>query len=183
MLVKAIERQAIAEIKENPKDIKTSEILSIFNVKMKELLNQDESGSSINAGFDGLVLLYDKSNQTIKFSSAQLPLFIIQDDKIEVIKGDRHSIGYRKSNKDFEFKEHTIDISNGSSLYISTDGYTDQTGGKKGFMFGKKRFEALLDTIHKLPLNEQKAIFEKNFEEYRGECDRKDDVTLIGLKF
>ncbi len=180
MLTKAIERQIIADIA--TKEISPAEILSIFNRSIKQLLRQDSSEAISNAGFDGAILYYNKKEKIVKFAGSETPLFIIQDDKLKIIKGDRHSIGYQKSKIDYEFKEHIIDVSKESVIYLTTDGYLDQTGGEKNFMFGKKRFKKLLEENYKNSFNKQKEVLIDGFYKYMGNKDKKDDLTVVGLK-
>jgi len=182
MLVKAIELSIVTEIKNSTKVIDTSEILSIFNRKMKELLNQEEKSSISNAGFDGQILYYNKKEKIIKFASARNELFYIQNNEINVIKGDRHSVGYKDSDLNYKFTEHVIDVSDETHLYISSDGYWDQLGGHKELSFGKKRLKAMLEKIKDNPMDEQKEEFMNALHEYQGDMDRQDDITVIGLK-
>ena len=78
---------------------------------------------------------------------------------LQVIKGDRHSIGYKDSNSDFKFTEHTINVDTNTTFYLSTDGYWDQNGGEKGLPFGKKRLKKLLDDIRNENMADQQEEF------------------------
>ncbi|NOR57580.1 MAG: SpoIIE family protein phosphatase, partial [Sulfurimonas sp.] len=183
MLVKALERQIVAKIN-NDKDIDVSPawILSYFNRTMKKLLQQENSDSISNAGFDGGIIYYNKKEKIIKFSGAEIPLFYLEDEELTKIKGSRQSIGYKRSDVNFEFKEHVIDVKDGMQFYLSTDGYLDQNGGEKDFPFGKKRFSALIEEHQTKSLTEQKKIFLDTIESYQGDEDRNDDLTLVGFK-
>jgi serine phosphatase RsbU (regulator of sigma subunit)/putative methionine-R-sulfoxide reductase with GAF domain len=183
MLVKAIERQVIAKINNDKNiDVSPAWILSYFNKTMKKLLKQENEDSVSNAGFDGGVIYYNKRENILKFSGAETPLFYIVDEELATIKGDRHSIGYKKSNADFEFKEHTIDLKEGMQFYITTDGYLDQNGGEKDFPFSKKRFSKLIQEHHQMNFSDQKKILLDTLERYQGDGDRNDDITLVGFK-
>ena len=183
MLVKAIERQVVAKI-ENDKNIDVSPawILSYFNRKMKKLLQQESADSISNAGFDGGILYYNKKDNIIKYSGAETPLFYLEDGELNIIKGSRHSIGYKKSDVKFEFKEHVIDVKNGMQFYLITDGYLDQNGGEKDFPFGKKRFASLIQENQKSSCVNQEKILLDTLRSYQGNEDRNDDVTLVGFK-
>jgi serine phosphatase RsbU (regulator of sigma subunit) len=182
MLVKAIERQIIANIKYGNEEISPASILSYFNKTIKHLLKQETEESISNAGFDGGILYYNKKEKTIKYAGANTPLFIIENKELRIIKGDRHSIGYKKSDANFVFQEYVIDANDGMSLYLTTDGYIDQNGGEKGFPFGKKRFESLILENHTLSFQEQREILIDNFSAYKQNEDRNDDVTVVGIK-
>jgi ABC-type amino acid transport substrate-binding protein/serine phosphatase RsbU (regulator of sigma subunit) len=182
MLVKAIERSIVLKIKHGNERVSPSDILSVFNKTMKHLLKQDSDESISNAGFDGAVIYYNKNDKIIRFAGAQLGLFYIEDDEIKTIKGSRHSIGYKRSDPDFEFKEHILHVRDMMQFYITTDGYIDQNGGEKGFPFGKKRFKNILMQHHKESMTKQKDIFLNTLSEYQGDEERNDDITLVGFK-
>lgn len=181
MLVKAIERQIMSNIHKD-KIISPAKILSIFNKSIKHLLKQESIDSVSNAGFDGGIIYYNKQEKIVKFAGAEIGLFYMEDEELKTIKGSRHSIGYKKSDANFEFSEHTIKAKEGMKFYISTDGYFDQNGGEKGFPFNKKKFTELIEnSSHKL-FKEQKVIFSETLSNYQGEEERNDDVTVIGFK-
>ena len=183
MLVKAIERQILSQVKHSSnKEISPAYMLKIFNKNMKYLLKQENSDSLSNAGFDGGILYFNKKEMIVKFSGAETPLFYTQDGNLKVIKGNRHSIGYKKSDASYEFKEHTIEVKKGMQFYITTDGYLDQNGGEKGFPFSKKRFSNIIKEYSSESFADQQEVFLEELYEYQGEEDRNDDVTLIGFK-
>ncbi|MBF0266438.1 MAG: SpoIIE family protein phosphatase [Gammaproteobacteria bacterium] len=183
MLVKAIERQLVSRIINTNEEVSTSKILSIFNKSVKHLLKQDNPDTTSNAGFDGGILYYNKSEKLIKYSGAETPLFIVYGEELKMIKGDRHSIGYKKSDTDYQFKEHSIEVTEGMKLYITTDGYIDQNGGDKGFPFGKKRFKQLVFDNHQEKMADQKEMLLYELDNYQGNSERNDDVTVVGIKF
>ena len=182
MLVKAIKEQIAADFQNSDREISPAEILTIFNRRMKRLLNQENSLSLSNAGFDGAILHYNKKMKIVTYAGAETPLFLIQDNEYKRIKGDRHSIGYKKSDTGYEFKDHIIDVSKETYVYLSTDGFIDQNGGEKGFPFGRKRFKKLLEENYELPFAEQRKRFINTIENYRGEAEKNDDMTVLGIK-
>jgi serine phosphatase RsbU (regulator of sigma subunit) len=184
MLVKAIERQIVATIKHNKDEIVSpGKLLGIFNRSMKHLLRQEDEYSVSNAGFDGSILYYNKKENIIKFSGAETPLFYIDEsNKLITIKGNRQSIGYKKCDSNFEFKEHTIEVKQGMQFYLATDGYLDQNGGDKGFPFGKKRFCNIINEYRNESFADQQEVLLDELALYQGDEDRNDDVTLIGFK-
>ncbi|MDB2563004.1 SpoIIE family protein phosphatase, partial [Sulfurimonas sp.] len=181
MLVKAIERQLMSNI-HNEEITSPAKILSIFNKSIKHLLKQESMDSVSNAGFDGGILYYNKKEKYITYAGAETPLFYVEDDRIQVIKGSRHSIGYKKSDINFEFTQHRIDVKNGMCFYLTTDGYLDQNGGEKGFPYAKKRFKALIEENHTKPMLNQEEIFLDKLNAYQGNEETNDDITIVGFK-
>ena len=183
MLVKAIEKQLISKINLESDDVSPAWILSYFNQSMKKLLKQETQDSISNAGFDGGVIYYNKKDGYIKYAGAETSLFYINEqEELKVLKGNHHSIGYKKSKIDYKFNEYFLHTQKGMKFYITTDGYIDQNGGEKGFPFGKKRFSRLLSEINSLPFKDQELILLEKLKSYQLDYERNDDVTVIGFK-
>jgi len=182
MIVKAIEKEIVAKLIKSDLDINPAIIMQYFNKSMRKLLRQDEKDSFANAGFDGGIMYINKKENIIRYAGSNTPLFVVQEDTLKVIKGDKESIGYKKSNPNYVFTMHEIVVKEETKIYVTTDGYLDQTGGEKGFLFGKKRFSKLIDYAHEKECFEQKKIFENSFDSYKQENEVKDDRTLIAFK-
>ncbi|MDM8517433.1 SpoIIE family protein phosphatase, partial [Desulfobacterales bacterium HSG16] len=95
----------------------------------------------------------------------------------------RQSIGYKRSDPNFDFTDYTIEIENGISFYMYSDGFKDQIGGTKRRSFGTRRLKDFLAEISTLPFEMQKMKLTEIFDAYQGENDRQDDVTFIGFGF
>ncbi len=182
MLVKAIEQQIIEDIIHRKEPVSPAEILSIFNKTMKNLLKQNDKNSVSNAGFDGGILYFNRKEHIIKFSGAETALCYIDDGIFKTLKGSRHSVGYKRSDPDFIFDEYVIEAKKGMRLYLSTDGYLDQSGGDKGFCLGRKKFRQAVESIQNKPMHQQQALLLSALTSYQGDYERNDDVTVIGIE-
>ncbi|RXJ66467.1 hypothetical protein CRV08_12675 [Halarcobacter ebronensis] len=183
MLVKAIERQITSKILNSQEEVSPGKILSIFNRSMKHLLKQEDNNSISNAGFDGGIIYYNKKESIIKFAGAEIPLYYIDENReYHMIKGSRQSVGYKKSDANFDFEDHIIKVKKDMQFYIATDGYVDQIGGKEGFSFNKKRFQKLIEEIKDESFADQQELLLDNLHEYQGDEIRCDDITLVGFK-
>ncbi|MEA2050774.1 MAG: SpoIIE family protein phosphatase [Campylobacterota bacterium] len=186
MIVKSVEREIVSQIHNN-KDMEVSPayIMKYFNKIMKILLKQDNPDSISNAGWDGGIIYYNKKEKIVKFAGAETPLFYIdKDGKLHTVKGNRYSVGYKKCDMDYKYKETIIEVEDGMKFYCTTDGYLDQNGGEKDFPFGKKRFSKLIESNYKEHMSLQKDIFIENMNRYESSVknnDRNDDMTLIGF--
>ena len=182
MVVKAIERQIIASLKYSNEPVSPAKMLQIFNTEMKSFLDQHDRSSLSNSGFDGQIVYYNKQKNILKIASARNEIFYIQENVLHSIKGDRQSVGYKDTPLDYEFSEHIIDLSKETSLYLFTDGYWDQIGGKRGFSFGKKRLKTLLQNIHTHTMADQQEELLYTLQEYQGDIENLDDITILALK-
>ena len=66
-------------------------------------------------------------------------------------------------------------------IFLASDGICDQIGGK-GISFGNKRLIEALEKQKNIAMNNQREEFIKIFLNYIGNYNRRDDVTLIGIK-
>ncbi|WP_338815388.1 SpoIIE family protein phosphatase [Bernardetia sp. Wsw4-3y2] len=134
-------------------------------------------------GMDLSICVYDSEKQTIDFVGAKNPLIYIQDNQLQEIKGTNASVGgafYKQ--KKIHFEKHTIDVSKPTTIYLYSDGYQDQFGGKKGRKFMKSKFKKLLFDNHQKTMEEQSKLFRTTFNKWKEDEDQVDDVLLIGLK-
>ena len=158
-----------------------AEILKKLNHFVKTSLQQDTDQAESDDGMDVSLCYLNIKEQTLTFAGAKLPLIYIHNDKLTVIKGDKQSIGYKRSDLNFNYTNHTVKLELGMSFYMYSDGITDQLGGEKRRMFGSKRFKNLLKANYKENFDRQLEIIMEAFHAYKGDEERQDDVTVIGF--
>jgi serine phosphatase RsbU (regulator of sigma subunit) len=94
---------------------------------------------------------------------------------------DKMPVG--KHDKDSKpFTQHTIDLQKGDLIYTLTDGMPDQFGGPKGKKLMYKQLKQLLISIAHLPMQEQHESLKTTLNNWKGDLEQVDDVTLIGIK-
>jgi serine phosphatase RsbU (regulator of sigma subunit)/tetratricopeptide (TPR) repeat protein len=162
-------------------------ILNLLHINIRLSLNQEENQS--RDGMDIALCVIDYKNNTIEFSGARNPMFFILNNELVQVRGDNMDIGGMQREKERRFNKQVIPIEKGMCLYLFSDGYQDQFGGKDRQKYMRKRFKEYLLEIHKLPMDEQRYVLEQNFEKWRdcGDgsgsiCDQIDDVLVIGLQ-
>jgi serine phosphatase RsbU (regulator of sigma subunit) len=156
--------------------------------KVRELVIEtfEKSESEVKDGMDISLLCFDRTNGQIHWSGANNPLWYILPGKEGVtpgvieVKADKQPIGkYAVLNP---FTTHTIEHVAGTVFYMYTDGYADQFGGPKGKKFKYKQLQELIEANVRLPFDQQAALLNKSFEEWRSKLDQIDDVCVIGLR-
>lgn len=136
----------------------------------------------VKDGMDVSFCVLDKENNIIQFAGAFTSLYLIRDNKIIEVKGDRYSVGMGNENEDNQFSSHFITVEPDDMIYIFTDGYVDQFGGPEGKKFKFRRFRHLLLSIHRLPLDEQQKQLKESIDEWCGNHEQVDDILIIGIK-
>ncbi len=159
------------------------DILKRLNFRLKTSLQQDSNHAQFDNGLDAAICWVNPSEKILTFAGAKLPLYYIHNEQMIIIPGDKQSLGYKRADLDFTFSTHTVKIEEGMSFYMSTDGLLDQPGGSEHFPFGTKRFRNVLMENHRYSFSEQSERLLKIFNEYRGESERLDDVTVVGFGY
>ncbi len=180
-LITMIAMSAIRRITIDEGCLDPAEILSRLNTVVKTSLHQDTDFASSDDGLDAAICYVNTESNTLTYAGARMKLTFIQDNRLTIIKGDRQSIGYKRSDPAFGFNNHTIQIQKGMVFYLYSDGITDQLGGEKQFPFGNRRIGDLLLAHHTRTFAEQQNIILNTYDEYKGNGEQQDDMTIIGF--
>ena len=167
------------EIVNSKKITKPGKILDLLRDKVINSLNQ-QYDNPLRDGMDISVINYNFSTKQVSFAGANNPLFLVHEGELTEIKADKMPIALY--DKMVSFSSNEVELQQGDCLYIFSDGFVDQFGGPKDKKFMKKRFKQLLIDNHNLPMDEQKELLDKAYEEWKGEGEQVDDVLVIGLK-
>ncbi|HTL83276.1 MAG TPA: SpoIIE family protein phosphatase [Bacteroidia bacterium] len=144
-------------------------------------LNPEGSDEQSKDGMDCVLCAYDFKKMIMEFSAANNPLWLIRDKQLQEFKPDKMPVGMHTDSM-APFSLQKIELKKGDIVYTFTDGYADQFGGPKGKKFKYKQLEETLLSICDLPMNDQKAILDKKFEEWRGNLEQVDDVCIIAIR-
>ncbi len=156
-------------------------ILSRLNEEFSKIFS-DIDDISLKDGMDISFCVIDKQNYSLKYAGAFNPLYLIRDNKLEEIKGNRFSVSMEKKIEELVFETHEVKLQKGDMLYIFSDGYADQFGGYEGKKFKYRRFRHLLLSLNKLPLENQKIYLDESMESWRGNNEQVDDLLVIGIR-
>jgi len=145
------------------------------------------------------IAIIDPEKMECQFAGANRPLFLfrkkgqigveetipyssLESDEYELfsIKGDKQPIGVHW--EETEFTNHVIKLQKQDSLYVFTDGFVDQYGGKKRKKFKTRNFKKLLMAVQDESMENQKKLIEDAFEEWRGSNEQIDDVCVLGFR-
>ena len=126
--------------------------------------------------------VYDPEQSTLEYSGGFMPLVLVRDKELQMIKADPMPIGIGAITGK-EFTRHEMKIRSGDVIYLYSDGFEDQFGGEKDKKFSRKRFKELLLEIHGLNMPEQKRTLESSLEDWMNGREQVDDVTVLSIKF
>jgi tetratricopeptide (TPR) repeat protein/serine phosphatase RsbU (regulator of sigma subunit) len=169
------------EIVRNIEQPVASEILNRLRVLIIDALKQRGNFGEQKDGMDIVLCVLNTQTNILQYAGAYNPLYIVRNNnELEVIEPNMQPVSFAEVMQ--PFTNHEIKMNNGDCIYLSTDGFKDQFGGPKGKKFLSKQFRTLLQQIAVEPIDEQKNRLETTFENWRGDQEQVDDVTVMGLK-
>jgi serine phosphatase RsbU (regulator of sigma subunit) len=169
------------EIITNKSDLQANTVLNLLRDKTKTSLHQTGKVGEAADGMDVAFCVLHKSRKTLEYSGAYNSLFIVQGGEFKEYKADRMPIGIYYGEKE-SFTNYEINVNKGDTVYIFSDGFSDQFGGPRGTKYKKSNLKKLLSEIYLKPMAEQRQILENEFTKWKGEADQVDDITIIGVR-
>lgn len=156
---------------------KPAQILDALNKYVEETF--DKSNDTVNDGMDIALCLFDFEKNEVEYSGANIPLYMVKGNELEVTKADKQPIGryeYRRP-----FTNHTLNLREVDHIYMCSDGIQDQFGGSKGKKFKIRRLRRLLIELSQHDINEQKGMLSETFLDWKKDEEQVDDVCFIGI--
>ncbi len=147
--------------------------------KVRELVMETfATAGEVRDGMDVSLCCIDRATGTILWSGANNPLLYVQNGTLAEIRPDKQPVG--KFEIDSPFTTHTVPATV-TSLYLFSDGFSDQFGGPNGKKFKYARLKQTLLAISGRPMHDQKELLEKEFTQWQGNLQQTDDVCVIGI--
>lgn len=156
-------------------------ILNILRKRIIKSLNQKGYQSKRLDGIDLALIILNLETNELEYAGANNPAYIVRNNNLTEIKADDMPIGMH-FHSDKPFTNHTAQVQKGDMIYLFSDGYVDQFGGKQGRKFLSKNFKELIKTISVFPMEEQKNILNETIETWKGDRPQLDDILIMGLR-
>jgi serine phosphatase RsbU (regulator of sigma subunit) len=157
-----------------------SKILENLHKGVKRALKQEDSSN--RDGMDIAVCVIDTITKKAKFAGAKNPVVYVENGELHVIKGNRNPIGGVQKDSDEPFELHEFEVTDNTMIYLYTDGFQDQFGGKNDKRLGAKRLKELMLSNYMLSMEEQKNTLETILDLWMRGYPQTDDITILGFK-
>jgi len=168
------------EIVNKSKRLSAGRILDNLRANVKETLSQSEEGGTKD-GMDIALCIYDKSKMTIQYAGAHNPLYLLRSGELTEFKADNMPIGIHIV-EETKFKNHNIKVEQGDCIYIFSDGFQDQFGGKYGKKYLSKNLKIMFTEVHQQPMPKQKDMIHQTLMEWMEGVDQVDDIIILGIR-
>ncbi len=160
-----------------------SEILSHLYSRIHRFMRSDDPYSCHSADMDISLCILDISLNILTFSGITSPLYRITGGRLVEYKALNSGAIYG-DNGNYSFLSEKIYLNSGDTLYIFSDGFSDQFGGMSHKRYQSSRFKNLLLSVQEYSLPEQSDLINEEIERWRDENneDQTDDILVIGVK-
>ncbi|MCQ2252084.1 MAG: tetratricopeptide repeat protein [Bacteroidales bacterium] len=150
---------------------KPDQILAMLHTGITLALNQDSEDTDSEDGMDMSLCTVDTKQNRFQFAGAKNSLYVVQGDKLKILKANYYSIGGKPLRPGMEvaFTCYDFMYDENTSIYMFSDGYLDQFGGEGNEKFNTQRFKDMIIENRHLPMEKQKEIFTKTMEEWKGD--------------
>jgi serine phosphatase RsbU (regulator of sigma subunit) len=171
--------QAVNELKMT----EPSEILRHLYSRMHRFIRQGSTGSFITDDLDIALCRLDLRKHRLIYAGIGNPLYHISGGEFFEYKAGNTREGCDEK-ADCDFTSESLTLRHGDVIYLFTDGYADQFGGKNHKKFQTGRLKEVLRRISNYPMPEQCDMLYEEIEMWREENNEEqtDDILVIGIR-
>jgi serine phosphatase RsbU (regulator of sigma subunit) len=178
---------------------KPGKILNGLRKKVKETLAQEGKDHEQQEGMEMALAIIDNNSKELQYAGANNSLYLIREKKqlhgdhlrmyasldnkyyqLFELKGDKQPVAFYLEETDFTTKQ--IQLQEGDSIYLFTDGYVDQKGGPKSRKFLSKNLKKSLLEIQPNTMEVQHMILNDTLENWKKGFEQIDDILVMGIR-
>jgi serine phosphatase RsbU (regulator of sigma subunit) len=162
--------------------LRASLVLNQMREHVMKALSQTGTQSEQKDGIDMAFCLINHEKNCMEFSGAFNPIYRIRNKNLQEFQGDKMPVGIG-SEQEKSFTNNLVDLEEGDMIYLFSDGFADQFGGKEEKKFKYRPFRDLLISISDLSVPEQKNQLQQTFDTWKGNLKQLDDVLVFGFRY
>lgn len=163
-----------------------AKILHELHYGILKSLNHKGSEHDLQDGMDATILFVNKNKNQAVFSAANQSIYVVKDDDLKIMTGDRITVGDHHLDEDnlkngllFTNKEF---VPLNAALYMFSDGYVDQFGGPENKKYNLPNFKKFILDNYSKPMSKQKELFDTEFKRWKSNHPQIDDVMVLGFR-
>ena len=142
------------------------------------MVYDEESDIDLGDGIDVTICKVENDIKLLTYAGANSRLCYLENKKLNVINGEKTSIGGIVHNT---FKNNKITYNEPITIYLTTDGYKNQKSAN-GEIIGINGFDAILSNLTEFNIEKHKNILINHLAKHQEEQEQTDDITIIGIE-
>ncbi|MCF6366418.1 MAG: SpoIIE family protein phosphatase [Bacteroidales bacterium] len=158
------------------------EILSFLDEYVNDVLRQTHDESGVKDSMDLAVCTVDFEKKEVMYAGAYNPMYYVKNGELIEIKADKLPIGVNVDGVVDIFTDHIVQLDEGDTVYIFSDGYADQFGGPRNKKFKYTQLKDVIMSVQSKPMKEQGEILKNKLIEWQGNEDQIDDILIMGVQ-
>jgi hypothetical protein len=124
---------------------------------------------------------FDKKTYMLYFCGFKIDLYVIRKLKMIELKGSKLVFGDDHIESLDSSLIKTMQMQSGDTIFMTSDGFFDQFGGKDNKKFSSRRFKMLISLIGSHSPANHRDLLLKEFLDWKGSNEQTDDVSVFGL--
>jgi len=170
------------DVVQESQELEAGDVLNRLRTKVIHALRQEVPDKDNRNSMDIAFCIWEKEHQRLQYAGAYNPLYLLRNGELIEYKANRMTIGI-ESRLEESFVTHHVDLQQGDTVYLFTDGYPDQLSDKQGEKMNLSRFKRLIQELAPGDLQNQKIRLNDYFENWKGRYEQVDDVLIMGVRF
>jgi serine phosphatase RsbU (regulator of sigma subunit) len=166
----------------NKKVNTAGQVLSYLDEYVNEVLRQTHDESGVKDSMDLAVCTVDFEKNVLSYAGAYNPLYYVHKNELFEIKADKLPIGVNVDGVTDIYTDHIIQLDDGDTAYIFSDGYADQFGGPRNKKFKYRQLKELILSVQDKSMSEQGVILEKTLNDWQADEEQIDDILVMGVR-
>jgi serine phosphatase RsbU (regulator of sigma subunit) len=158
------------------------EVLQFIDTYVVRELKQREASTMVSTGMDISLCLFNEATQEVLFAGAYQNLIIKNGHEVEVIKGDRKSLGGTFEHTLKTYSLHKRTMQKGQCFYMFTDGIVDQFGGPSVKKFTRRRLIELIASLNDGNMYDHELQIKSRLQDWIGANEQIDDILVMGIR-
>ncbi|MEQ8908630.1 MAG: tetratricopeptide repeat protein [Vicingaceae bacterium] len=170
----------IKEFEKSEEEVQDGMDIALCSLRASRLRSKSAELKYAGANNPLWIIRKGKFDQTLFPKNSRFLESEVGDYSLVEIKAHKEPIGKYHFHSPFE--SHSIDLQAGDTVYLFSDGYSDQFGGDNGKKLKSLNFKSILLSIQEMELSAQQSYLDQAFDKWKGEHEQVDDVCVIGVR-
>jgi len=165
------------------KSLNPNIIINMLNEELLKLLHYNNKKRETIDSIDIALCVYDFSKSELEYAGANIPLYIYQREQnlLKRIRPSKTTVGFGASLESIVV--HSFTLKEGDRIYLSSDGISDQFGGKANKKLKRIGYENMLKEIDKLKMEEVEFYVDNFIDKWMGSNEQVDDMLFFSVEF
>lgn len=156
-------------------------MIALHNVLRKKFAGKMKSLSS-KTGIDIALARIQTEDRQLLYSGANIPMYLMNDGRVEIIKGTSYSLGIQRELKNDTFRDVSRELTEKDVVLLASDGLQNTFGGERFKRFSAERIRDLLYENGSEPMFGLSDIYEQRLAEWLNGKSQIDDILLLGAR-